>query len=187
MTSALVWNVESGIIDVNSEGRYNTQLAEWITNFGESQYSYLFNETNKYTIIAGSDEEDIQFNDATGEWSPALTLFEPTPGVLNSVTITAAIQGEPLQPVNAITNANGQLIVIRDNYGDEYVICKLATDTAWDSNGEESDVESVKQAFDSIEYVAGYWTEDVDLVFTVDGTECKCIHDGTLIPTPVIL
>lgn len=75
MTSALVWNVESGIIDVNSEGRYNTQLAEWISNFGEAQYSYIFNETNQYTIIADSDEEDIEFNDATGEWTPQLTEY----------------------------------------------------------------------------------------------------------------
>lgn len=74
---ALVWNEESGIIDVNDQGRYNTQLTEWIVNFGESQYSYSFYQTNQYTIIAGSDEEDIEFNDATGEWSPALTLFEP--------------------------------------------------------------------------------------------------------------
>lgn len=79
VNNALVWNVESGIIDVNSEGRYNTRLAEWIANFGESQYSYLFNETNNYTIIADSDEEDIQFNDATGEWSPALRLYDATP------------------------------------------------------------------------------------------------------------
>lgn len=75
VTYALVWNVESGIIDVNSEGRYNTQLAEWIANFDKSQYSYMFNETNNYTIIADSDEEDIVLDDTTGEWLPSIGAF----------------------------------------------------------------------------------------------------------------
>lgn len=79
VTNALVWNEDSGIIDVNSEGRYNTQLTEWMTNFGESQYSYIFNQTNQYTIIADSDEEDIQFNDENGEWNPTVSEYIAIP------------------------------------------------------------------------------------------------------------
>lgn len=93
VTSALVWNVESGIIDVNSEGRYNTQLAEWIANFGESQYSYIFNETNQYSIIADSDEEDIEYNDATGEWAPTLTEYvAPIPIVTGFRVVNDVLQ-----------------------------------------------------------------------------------------------
>lgn len=62
---ALVWNEVNGIIDVNSEGRYNVQLAEWIDNFGESPYTWQFEQTDQYIIYAGSAEEVIIFANDT--------------------------------------------------------------------------------------------------------------------------
>ena len=109
VTSALVWNVESGIIDVNSEGRYNTQLTEWRTNFGESVYSYMFNQTNQYTIIADSDEEDIEFHDATGEWSPAVNEFEPGNDVFYQRTLRNSSS-----TMNILCNEDGKLITFVD-------------------------------------------------------------------------
>lgn len=112
MTYALVWNVESGILDVNSEGRYNTQLTEWMTNFGEAQYSYLFNQTNQYTIIADSDEEDIEFNDATGEWSPTVNEFSPGPQTMYYRHINPGGSN-----MTILCNNEGKLVAFDVDYG----------------------------------------------------------------------
>lgn len=145
VTWALVWNVESGIIDVNSEGRYNTQLAEWIANFGEAQYSYMFNETNNYTIIADSDEEDIQFDDATGTWSPVVT---EVPGIP-----TAPLYYQEVQQVYRIVDSNGRLLVFKAGTSLLHLIRRMNEETYyWD--GQPLEMEKTLP----LEYVSGEQT-----------------------------
>lgn len=71
VTWALVWNEESGVIDVNSEGRYNVQLETWLNNYGLSDFA-IVDEGGSYiyTLTNGTDSEQLAFDDELGTFKP---------------------------------------------------------------------------------------------------------------------
>lgn len=76
VTWALVWNEESGVIDVNSEGRYNVQLETWLNNYGQSDFAFVDEGGNYiYTLTNGTDSEQITFDDELGTFNPVPREF----------------------------------------------------------------------------------------------------------------
>lgn len=76
VTWALVWNEESGVIDVNSEGRYNGQLETWLSNYGLSDFAFIDEGGGYiYTLTNGTDSERIQFDDELDTFNPVPREF----------------------------------------------------------------------------------------------------------------
>lgn len=76
VTWALVWNEESGVIDVNSEGRYNGQLETWLHNYGQSDFAFVDEGGSYiYTLTNGTDSEQLEFDDELGTFKPVPREF----------------------------------------------------------------------------------------------------------------
>lgn len=163
---ALVWNEVSGIIDVNSEGRYNTQLAEWMYDFGVSQYSYMFEQTNQYMIAADSDEEVIVFSDETSEWTPAVSEFDP---------------GAPDFFYRTVNGGSRDVIVMCDNEGK---LCEFIGDnmrTGWFQATDDGSQLSWTDVFNSstqatIEQNCG-GTSEVTVEYSGAGASVWCVRN----------
>ena len=79
VTWAFVWSPEDGTIDVDSEGRYQDKLSEWINAYGISDFYYNGNGNNNYTVTDGTNSEDLQLNETQTDVVPMPADYSPGP------------------------------------------------------------------------------------------------------------